>query len=315
MTQRFKSPRNYGYGKQLEFAVKNSLRCRYGAGHFSSTHTHVARFRPAATFFGEAGIKDARDIDLDLVLDYAESVAARVDREEIGLHYAQNLISTLNVVLSTMRRNNALEISPRGVLANRRRVRIERVAGIDVETVERCIASMRAAGMHRAATVAELARYGGMRLREAALANLPRLAEEGATEAKCNVVEGTKGGRNAPRWIKATPRLQLAVSNAAECLEEHRTNLLLPDETYISFVRGELFRARVLLKREGVKGYHELRAAFACMRYLEITGQLPKINGGEPVPVELDRLARITVSIELGHGRDDVSTAYLGGRK
>ena len=315
MTRRFESRRNYGYGKQLEFAVKNALGCRYGGGHYSSTATHITRFRPAAAFFRAAGIKDARDIDSALVQRYAKSVATRVGQEEIGLQYAQNLISTVNVVLSTMRGNRALEISPRKALGTRSRVRVEPPGGIDVDIVEKCIANMREAGLHRAATVTEFARYGGMRLREAVLANLPRLAEEIAIEGTCNILDGTKGGRNAPRWIKASPRLQLAVSNAASRRVDDSENLLLPDETFVRFVRGELCRARILLKREGIKGYHELRAAYACHRNLQITGQLPRICDGKPVTPELDRLARTTISTELGHGRIEITNAYLGATK
>jgi hypothetical protein len=315
MTIRFKSTRNYGFGKQLVHAGKNAVRFRYGDGHHSSIHTHTARWRVAAAFFKEAGIKDAREICLDHVLAYARSVALRLEQETISQQYAQNLISTLNVVLSTLRSDNALEVAPRAILGIRSRVRIDAVAGVELEVVDQCISSMRHAGMHRAAAVTALARHGGLRLREACLANLPRLASEIAARQACNIVDGAKGGRDAPRWIPSTPQLKAAVENATLLLPCQSNNLLLSGETFIQFVRGEVRRARSVLQAHGIKGFHELRAGYACQRYREITGQLPRINGGSAVAASLDAKARETIAYELGHGRMEVASAYLGGRK
>lgn len=65
-----------------------------------------------------------------------------------------------------------------------------------------------------------------------------------------------------------------------------------------------------------LKGFHELRAAYACERYEQITQHRAPINGGCCYESDrnLDRDARKHVSYELGHGRIDVVSAYLGGR-
>jgi len=64
------------------------------------------------------------------------------------------------------------------------------------------------------------------------------------------------------------------------------------------------------------KGFHELRAAYACERYEQITQHRAPINGGQCYLVDrnLDRDARRQISYELGHGRIDVIGAYIGGR-
>jgi hypothetical protein len=63
---------------------------------------------------------------------------------------------------------------------------------------------------------------------------------------------------------------------------------------------------------------HGLRHAYAQNRYEELTGWLCPAAGG-PVAKELtpekreqDREARLTISCELGHEREQVTGAYLG---
>ena len=74
--------------------------------------------------------------------------------------------------------------------------------------------------------------------------------------------------------------------------------------------------SREILHEYGLKGFHELRAAFACERYEQITQHRAPINGGHCYGVDrqLDREARIQVSYELGHGRIEIVAAYIGKR-
>ena len=63
----------------------------------------------------------------------------------------------------------------------------------------------------------------------------------------------------------------------------------------------------------GLGKLHDLRAAYACERYLALTGYpAPVIAGRRLVNVEIDRQARFTVAAELGHGRMDVISTYIG---
>lgn len=75
--------------------------------------------------------------------------------------------------------------------------------------------------------------------------------------------------------------------------------------------------ARDILHTHNLKGFHELRAAYACERYEQITCHLAPINGGRcsQLDLQLDREARSQISYELGHGRIDVVSAYIGGRQ
>ena len=69
------------------------------------------------------------------------------------------------------------------------------------------------------------------------------------------------------------------------------------------------------LKKNGVAGYHELRAAYAAERYADLTGYNAPVNGGKIEDKEVDFDSRLKISNELGHGRAEVLNAYVGGKK
>ena len=70
--------------------------------------------------------------------------------------------------------------------------------------------------------------------------------------------------------------------------------------------------------RAGLSNMHGLRHAYAQQRYEELTGRKCPAAGGldskslTPEQRESDRRARLTISRELGHEREAVTTAYLG---
>ena len=62
-----------------------------------------------------------------------------------------------------------------------------------------------------------------------------------------------------------------------------------------------------------MRGFHELRAAYACERYQQLTGAAaPVVAGGRQVSKEEDTAARWVLTQELGHGRIDVVSSYIG---
>ena len=70
--------------------------------------------------------------------------------------------------------------------------------------------------------------------------------------------------------------------------------------------------------RVGLTRMHGLRHAYAQERYQELTGWAAPVAGG-PTRAQLtpaqrvrDLDARLRLSAELGHGREEITTAYLG---
>jgi hypothetical protein len=190
--------------------------------------------------------------------------------------------------------------------------------GQDREHVKRIVELLRE--QHpRAAAIVLLARATGMRLRETILADLPRLKRDAEHYGKINIQDGTKGGRSgasAPRWITVNDHIRGALAFAQHVSPDGSRNLLAPNESYLDFQRGIVRPARNMLHQHSLKGFHELRAAYACERYEQITHHPAPINGGRCYQLDqhLDQEARVQISYELGHGRIDVLSAYIGGR-
>lgn len=134
-----------------------------------------------------------------------------------------------------------------------------------------------------------------------------------------NVQEGTKGGRNADRWIPVGDIQHQALANALAARPAGSRNLIASHERYVDVAiarSSELNRARAILQHHGLPGYHDSRAAYACVRYEQITGHpAPAVVGERLAPKALDRQARAIISSELGHGRLDVLVSYVGSSR
>lgn len=189
--------------------------------------------------------------------------------------------------------------------------------GQDREQVKRIVEVLCEHQQPRAAAIAKLARATGMRLREAILADLPRLLREAEQLGRINIQDSTKGGRSgvlAPRWITVDEHIREALAFALQVSPNSSRNLLAPHESYRYFQQVIVRPTREILHTHNLKGFHELRAAFACERYKQITQHPAPINGSRCYQLgrHLDQEARAQISYELGHGRIDVLMAYIG---
>lgn len=171
----------------------------------------------------------------------------------------------------------------------------------------------------RAAAIVLLARATGIRLREAILADLSRLSREANDLGRINIQDGTKSdraGASAPRWIAVDDHVRSALEFAQQVSSAGSRNLIAPHENYLGLLQQVIRSARDILHDHTLKSFRELRSAYACERYEQITHHRAPVNGGEfcQVAERFDRKARRQISYELGHGRIDVVAAYIGGR-
>jgi integrase len=90
--------------------------------------------------------------------------------------------------------------------------------------------------------------------------------------------------------------------------------LIPPDKNY----EEQKNRYDGQVRRAGIKNPHGLRHGYAQRRYEELTGWKAPVAGGpasKSLTIEqraLDKGARETISRELGHSREEISTRYLG---
>ncbi|WP_460158504.1 integrase domain-containing protein [Pseudomonas sp. S3_E11] len=316
--------RNFGYGRQLSYAGPQALRDMFGGGHYGTVKAHSDRWQAFVHWCrSEAGpgFNDARQIDRQTLLNYAGYLRQQVEHGEIAIATAQNRLSSVNRTMTALRGDQYVKVvSPSKALGMQRTsVRRSVPQGQDREHVKRIVDVLCEHQMPRAAAIARMARATGMRLREAILADLPRLKREAEYYDKINIQDGTKGGRSgasAPRWIMMNDHIRDALTFAHQVSPDGSRNLLAPDESYLDFQQRIVRLARDNLHKHNLKGFHELRAAYACERYEQITHHPAPINGGNCYQLDrhLDQVARVQISYELGHGRIDVVSAYIGSR-
>jgi len=316
--------RNFGYGRQLSYAGPQALTDLFAGGHFATVKAHSDRWQAFVRWCRSEdgpGYNDARQIDRRTLQDYAAYLRQQIQQGELGIATAQNRLSSINRTLAALRGDQDVRIaSPSQALGLRRSsVRTRAPDGQDRQQLRRVLEVLGERQHERVAAIVLLARATGMRLREAILADLPRLHREAEHLGRINIQDGTKGGRSgasAPRWVVANEAVKAALLLARKASPTGSRNLLSRDESYAAFLQQTVLPARETLHEHGLKGFHELRAAYACERYEQLTGHASPVNGGHCYRIDrdLDQQARQQISLELGHNRIDVVSAYIGGR-
>lgn len=314
--------RNYGFGRKLHYAIKNCLRTHFGDGHYATVQAHSERCRLFCDWLlSSHQIADARRINQEIFYAYAAHVRGLLENGDISVSTATNRISSVNVAMKVLRGDNQVHISKIGMILGEKRCYIRTVAplGMVFEQLDPLIEELIKSGFQRVAAIIMLARAAGMRLREAILADLPRLKREALRLGEINIQDGCKGGRSgafAPRWVPVTDMVLSAIEFARSVSPPGSRNLLSPTESYVEFLKGIVNASRNTLKAHGLPRFHDLRAAYACSRYEELVGTPAPVFVSDDESSVLQRSrnpeARQKISRELGHERLEVTNAYLG---
>lgn len=311
--------RNYGWGSRIACdAVRMELyrQALKKNMSFLTAQTLAVRFAKFHRFMKSKGISRLEIIDKELALEFGKSLAKKVDADEMSASYAQNLVSAINSVLIIARHSEWVPISPTldcGI-AKRKAVRVKPTLTID--QCERAVRYLRTKGHHRAATVAELAYTFGLRSKEASLLDT-RIAKKEANEdfvGTFRVEKGTKGGRK--RKVPIQYAEERVVLNHALETQGFGRSLMPEEDTWKTWRDKGLREGRDALHDLNIKGYHEFRAAYAAQRYASLVEywEAP-CNGGIIFDKCDDAEARAVIARELGHGRVDVVSSYVGGRR
>jgi hypothetical protein len=123
----------------------------------------------------------------------------------------------------------------------------------------------------------------------------------------------TKGGR--ARWIQIrTPEQRRLLDEAKVLAKRTPLGSLIERETYKAQVNAFTYQCQ----KAGIHHVHGHRHLYAQRRYLAITGWKCPIAGGPisrqltPLQKKLDEQARLVISRELGHGREQIVAIYIG---
>jgi site-specific recombinase XerD len=299
-------------GKAGQYAC-NAAATR-GEMSYSTAATVGERWGQFVEWAREQGINKMEAIDRDAVIEYGRELAERVSAGEMSPAYAQNLVSAVNSVMSIATGGAWESVSPTKDcnIAERSHVREDAPGALDREVYSRALDAVRSEVGERAAAVVELCRELGLRSKEASLLDARAALREAESRGVVTIVAGTKGGRE--REIPITSERQIeALQRAAEA--QGRDHSMIPsDQSWREWREGTLRDAREVVQEHTGGGLHDLRAAYACERYEALTGHAAPVAGGEIADRDADREARLTIAEELGHGRIDVVSEYIGGR-
>lgn len=301
--------RNFGWGRKLEWAGVQALRDRYASGHFSTIAKHAADWRQFTGWLATRGIRDAREINIDHVTAYARHLADQVGQGAMAVKTGQNRLSAVNSVLAHMRQDRKLWASPSAAVGARTDVRTSPPRYLDRAELRPVLDKVTDP---RVAAMTALARELGLRFRECAMLDSARALRQASTSGEIAIDRGTKGGR--ARTVPITCPAQVEALRTAARAQGAAKNLIPAGKTYAQW-RGTAYRA---FYAAGGEHFHDLRAAYACERYRQLTGRAPPVlrSHGDAGPArDIDRAARRQIAAELGHGREKVSNAYVGGRR
>ncbi|MDH5653125.1 MAG: integrase domain-containing protein [Gammaproteobacteria bacterium] len=118
-------------------------------------------------------------------------------------------------------------------------------------------------------------------------------------------------GHSVDRWVPVLSVTIETLHRAAELQGDKRN--LIPENLSYSQWRDHAWHVwSKVSENAGLKGFHDLRAAYACERFEQLTVYpAPVVSGNRQADKETDTAARLTIANELGHGRIDV---VAGGR-
>ena len=196
--------RNFGYGRQLSYAGPQALKDMFGGGHYGTVKAHCDRWRAFVKWCHSEqgpGINDARQIDRKVLAAYAAHLRAVVRRGDLAISTVQNRLSSVNRTMAALRGDQYVKLpSPSKALGMQRiGVRHSLPQGQDREQVKQIVDALCQHLQLRGAAIVLLARATGMRLREAILADLPRLSHEAKELGRINIQEVPKAAAPDPR--------------------------------------------------------------------------------------------------------------------
>jgi len=308
--------RNFGWGsRNMSMAAKFALSAarRKESIGYTAEHDYRHRFDLFLVFLRELRVKRMEDITPELVIEYGNRLAIRVDVEGLSPSRAQTLVSAVNSTLNIVTRGKWKSVSPTKDCMIPERCAVRQEPTVAHEQAVVAIRHVRKIGLLRAASVAELAYNLGLRAKEASLLDAVKALKEAESENRVSITCGAKGGKN--RIVPILKVEQIKALEQAVKAQGGARSVMPVDKTWVAWLDGGLRKGRNQLHLFGMRGYHELRSSYAANRYETIMGIPAPANGGMIQDKAADREARLQIAEELGHGRIDVVSEYVGGRQ
>jgi len=309
---------NMGLGKKFLNIVRQAVYGLYDEARYASRARVLSSGRRLGRWLRDTlAMTDIRYVTQDVLEDYGHYIAELVDFDEISHKHGTNLISDVNGLIDALLGKGIAWIAPADFLGKRSYVRTDIPLGYDWADVSEAAHLLAEKGFGREGLVLCLARKIGMRCKEALLQDYHLLLFQAKTLGMIAITKGTKGGRGKyiERWVPVDDITIMLLEHAALLQGDWKS--LVPRKLSLVKYRAKFYRAYNPVRDfVGLGRVHDLRAAYACERYYQITGyDAPVIAGERTASKEDDRNAREIISRELGHGRTCVLANYIGSAR
>jgi integrase len=286
--------------RNLNHDFKNLAR-RNRDGSFATQHDREVMLTLVANQLHEGGFRHLRATGVRS--KHVEHLVNRWHEEGISPGTFKNRMSALRWLAEKIgkqnivaRENAAYGIADRRHVTNESKAQLLEIARLDVVTDPYTVLSLR------------LQEAFGLR-REESIKLQPVWADRG--DVLRLKASWTKGGKE--REVPIVTDVQRLALNDAKLLAGSAS--LIPEG--MSY-RDQLNRFKAQAAKAGINRVHGLRHQYAQRRYQQLTGWKAPAAGGptsKQLSAEqkaLDRQARLVVSRELGHEREQITSVYLG---
>jgi hypothetical protein len=316
--QGLKMSRNYGAGTR-DMSRAGRFFAKQVSDSFSTQATLSQRFGQFVNWAKQNGISRLEQVSKETLHAYADHLKS----SDLSASSQQNRLSAVNVIISQARGDDSVRLTGKEAgLTTRSGVATEYKGNVE-----------RGALSERTQAIVDLARAFGLRFEEASKLDARGALAEAEKNGSVTIENGTKGGQ--PREVPISSEKQIETLKNAASLQVNDRSMIANDKTYAEHQR-ESYRE--------TSNFHAERHAYANERYSELMKEKLGIEIKSPVlsdkpegqrwsdylaekayeqgvsitpemAREFDREARLELSEELGHHREDVISAYIGGQR
>jgi hypothetical protein len=292
---------------------------REASDSFSTQATLSQRFDQFVKYAQENGISRLEQVTQETVLAYADSLKS----SDLSASTQQNYLSAVNVIMAQARGDDSVRVTGREAgLSSRSNVATEYKGGVE-----------RGELTERTQAIVYIARDFGLRFEESSKIDARSALSEAQEKGAIKIDSGTKGGQ--PRTVPITSKEQIETLKNAASLQGNDRSMIANEKTYAEHQRDSY---------KETSNFHAERHEYANNRYSELMKEKLGIEIKSPVlsdkpegqswsqyvasqahaqgvsitpemAREFDREARLELSQELGHHREDVVSAYVGGQR
>ena len=178
----FKNQRNFGFGKQVGFALKRIVRSRLGEGQFLTQRDNRSRLKHLQTYMKANGIRSLELLTPHDMRAFEDFICQRVTEGELSQKYAKNIISDVSTTLCFGRGDLLLYMSPSKKLGRSSSIKERPPLAMDREVVLRAVERMEDQGFRRMGLAIGLQRSLGLRTRESAVMRISRAVREARSQ-------------------------------------------------------------------------------------------------------------------------------------